>query len=128
MITSSSKNCTSFVVGAKQSIDFKEDFMETYIPASKLSFTDAQWKAFLFIFCNKLIRNVKTLKIFSYYLPVSVCTDECVDDMKIDDANAVIHYDLPAESKTRFGNRLSCMRKYYAKYSKSEEVLAIFTS
>ncbi|XP_078337026.1 uncharacterized protein LOC111136315 isoform X2 [Crassostrea virginica] len=50
-----------------------------------------------------------------------VCTDECVDEMKIDDANAVIHYDLPAESKTRFGNRLSCMRKYYAKYSESEE-------
>lgn len=48
--------------------------------------------------------------------------------MKIDDANAVIHFDLPAESKTRFGNRLSCMRKYYAKYSESEEVLAFFTS
>lgn len=48
--------------------------------------------------------------------------------MKIDDANAVIHFDLPSESKTRFGNRLSCMRKYYAKYSESEEVLAIFTS
>lgn len=44
--------------------------------------------------------------------------------MKIDDANAVIHYDLPAESKTRFGNRLSCMRKYYAKYSESEEVIS----
>uniref|UniRef100_A0A8W8K9B9 RNA helicase n=1 Tax=Magallana gigas TaxID=29159 RepID=A0A8W8K9B9_MAGGI len=50
-----------------------------------------------------------------------VCTDECIDDMKIDDANAVIHFDLPSESKTRFGNRLSCMRKYYAKYSESEE-------
>lgn len=46
--------------------------------------------------------------------------------MKIDDANAVIHFDLPSESKTRFGNRLSCMRKYYAKYSESEEVLAFF--
>lgn len=76
-----------------------------------------------------MMRNVKILKlIFSCYLLVSVCTDECVDDMKIDDANAVIHFDLPSESKTRFGNRLSCMRKYYAKYSESEEVLAIFTS
>lgn len=105
--------------------------MENYIPTctSKLSFINAQLKAFLSIFCNKMIRNVKILKL--YFLVTcffSVCTDECVDDMKIDDANAVIHFDLPAESKTRFGNRLSCMRKYYAKYSESEEVLAFFTS
>ncbi|XP_061163126.1 putative ATP-dependent RNA helicase TDRD12 isoform X2 [Saccostrea echinata] len=50
-----------------------------------------------------------------------VCTDECISDIKIDDANAVIHYDIPAESKSRFGNRLSCLRKYYAHYSGLEE-------
>lgn len=63
MITSS-KNCTFYVVGAKQSTDLKEDFIETYIPTSKLSFTDAQLKAFLSIFCNKMMRNVKILKLY----------------------------------------------------------------
>lgn len=63
MITSS-KNCTLYVVGAKQSTDLKEDFIETYIPTSKLSLTDAQLKAFLSIFCNKMLRNVKILKLY----------------------------------------------------------------
>ncbi|XP_062611954.1 uncharacterized protein LOC134273751 isoform X2 [Saccostrea cucullata] len=50
-----------------------------------------------------------------------VCTDECINDIMIDDANAVIHYDMPAESKSRFGNRLLCLRKYYAQYTGLEE-------
>lgn len=57
---------------------------------------------------------------------VLVCIDECVDDMKIDDVNVVIYFDLFVEFKIRFGNRLLCMRKYYVKYLEFEEVLVIF--
>lgn len=57
---------------------------------------------------------------------VLVCIDECVDDMKIDDVNVVIYFDLFVEFKIRFGNRLLCMRKYYVKYLEFEEVLVFF--
>lgn len=71
------------------------------------------------------MRNVKILKLY-FFIIVLVCIDECVDDMKIDDVNVVIYFDLFFEFKIRFGNRLLCMRKYYVKYLEFEEVLVIF--
>ena len=52
---------------------------------------------------------------------LTVCCDEHIVEMKICDANTIINYDLPG-SKTRFCNRLACMRKYFWDFSVAEEV------
>ncbi|KAL3859121.1 hypothetical protein ACJMK2_009353 [Sinanodonta woodiana] len=52
--------------------------------------------------------------------PVLICHDELVSELWVSNANVVIHYDLP-DSKTKFGNRLSCMRQYFFDYSSETE-------
>ncbi|XP_033755165.1 putative ATP-dependent RNA helicase TDRD12 isoform X2 [Pecten maximus] len=52
---------------------------------------------------------------------ILICTDESVEELKLVDATAIIHYDLPS-SKTKFGNRLSTMSKYYYNSSIKEKV------
>ena len=48
----------------------------------------------------------------SRQLMVMVCTDMCYVDLCVTNATAVIHYNLPP-SKSKFGNRLSCMLDYF---------------
>ncbi|XP_069113789.1 putative ATP-dependent RNA helicase TDRD12 isoform X2 [Argopecten irradians] len=55
---------------------------------------------------------------------ILICTDESVEELKLVDARAIIHFDLPS-SKTKFGNRLSTMSKYYYNSSNKEKVADI---
>ncbi|OWF35619.1 Tudor domain-containing protein 12 [Mizuhopecten yessoensis] len=52
---------------------------------------------------------------------ILICTDESVEELKIVDATAIVHYELPS-SKTKFGNRLSTMSKYYHNSSSKEKI------
>ncbi|XP_060063128.1 uncharacterized protein LOC132543628 [Ylistrum balloti] len=52
---------------------------------------------------------------------ILICTDESGEELKVEDATAIVHYDLPS-SKTKFGNRLSTMSKYYYNSTNKEKV------
>ncbi|XP_052233874.1 putative ATP-dependent RNA helicase TDRD12 isoform X2 [Dreissena polymorpha] len=53
-------------------------------------------------------------------LPLLVCTDKYVSEMRISDATCVIHFDIP-NSKTEFSNRLGCMRDYFQDFSRPKK-------
>ncbi|KAL5022651.1 hypothetical protein ScPMuIL_001806 [Solemya velum] len=51
---------------------------------------------------------------------ILVCTDSCLTELQITDAEGVIHYNLPP-SKTKFGNRLACMKDNYHHHRQAKE-------
>ncbi|XP_041362004.1 uncharacterized protein LOC121377974 [Gigantopelta aegis] len=53
---------------------------------------------------------------------VLVTNDECLIDLAIVDATAVIHFGLP-NSKTKFGARLACMKDYFYDMTSVDEVI-----
>ncbi|XP_052816086.1 uncharacterized protein LOC128242797 [Mya arenaria] len=52
-------------------------------------------------------------------LPLLVCDDKYVSEMRIRDATVIIHFDIP-RSKTEFSNRMGCLRQYFRDFSKPE--------
>ena len=70
--------------------------------------------------------NGLVIQSFWFGIYVAVCSDNHVMDMNIVDATVVIHYDLP-DSKTKFGNRMSCMRQHFYNFTgaKQKKVLIL---
>ncbi|XP_076111418.1 uncharacterized protein LOC143079744 isoform X2 [Mytilus galloprovincialis] len=59
---------------------------------------------------------------------ILVATDGSIPHLYINNATTIIHYDLP-DSKTKFGNRMSCMSRHYWNFlTKDEEQSVIPTS
>ena len=51
----------------------------------------------------------------------TVATDGSIPHLYINNATTIIHYDLP-DSKTKFGNRMSCMSRHYWNFLTKDEV------
>ena len=54
----------------------------------------------------------------------TVTNDECLIDLAIVDATAVIHFGIPG-SKTKFGARLACMKNYFYDVTNIDEVSTV---
>ncbi|XP_071824728.1 putative ATP-dependent RNA helicase TDRD12 isoform X2 [Apostichopus japonicus] len=44
--------------------------------------------------------------------PVLVVSDDCVEDLELQDASCIIHYDLPS-SKVKYGKRMACLKETF---------------
>ncbi|XP_060554307.1 uncharacterized protein LOC132715335, partial [Ruditapes philippinarum] len=75
-------------------------------------------------FCLMVHEDMDTFEVEKiadqWPVPLLVCWDEHTAKLGITNATSVIHYDMPP-SKTKFSNRLCCMRQYFHDFSKTEQ-------
>lgn len=73
---------------------------------------------------NFIFLNLEAADAWKYALEkqIMICTDFVLPDLKIEDAEVLVHYSLPYRYKTNFGYRFSTLVKNYKNVQSENKV------